>query len=322
MTPRSSRSTDGRRGNGAPKRNLEKTTMSNPHLPPEILDHILDTLHDEPKTLRDCCVVAKSWIPRARKHLFADIDFTSSQDLESWKKTFSDPSNSPAYYTHTLSVKYPHVVTAADVEDSGLIRTFSRVIDLSVDNSREGHDGSKVSLAPFHGFSPVLKSLRLVSNLFSHSQIIGLIRSLPLLEDLILIVSGSASNDDLDISGPPGATPPPSSPPLTGSLSLVLFKGIGPVTRQLLDLPNGLHFRKLRILWIREDDVQWINALVVECFDTLESIDVTNQLFGAIFLAPVLKSIPYSSLQLVCRTPRSTSQKRQNSETQGFGAQS
>ena len=300
----------------------KKTTMSNPHLPPEILDYILDVLHDEPKTLRDCCVVAKSWIPRTRKHLFADVKFTSPKDLESWKKTFPDPSHSPAYYARTLVVKYPQVVTAADGEDGGWIRTFSRVVRLDVYTRKSNPNDSEVSLSPFHGFSPILKTLRVCSKLLPHSLISGFVRSLPHLENLSLIAYGSANNDDLDISGPPGATPPPSSPPFMGSLSLVLFRGIGPVTRRLLDLPNGLHFRKLRILWTKDDDVQWINALVGECFDTLESIDVTHRLSRAVFLAPVLKPNPHSSLQVVCHAPRSTSQKRQNSETQGFGVQS
>ena len=32
--------------------------MSN--LPPEILDYILDLLHDEPEALKECCLVSKS----------------------------------------------------------------------------------------------------------------------------------------------------------------------------------------------------------------------------------------------------------------------
>ncbi|KAF9643160.1 hypothetical protein BDM02DRAFT_3081141, partial [Thelephora ganbajun] len=55
-----------------------QTTMSNPrqfHLPPEILDYIIDLLHDKPETLKQCCLVSKSWVSRTRKHLFADIEF-------------------------------------------------------------------------------------------------------------------------------------------------------------------------------------------------------------------------------------------------------
>ncbi|KAF9645264.1 hypothetical protein BDM02DRAFT_3073690, partial [Thelephora ganbajun] len=57
---------------------LTQTTMSSPHqshLPPEILDYIVDLLHDEPETLKQCCLVSKSWVSRTRKHLFANVEF-------------------------------------------------------------------------------------------------------------------------------------------------------------------------------------------------------------------------------------------------------
>ena len=60
-----------------PPHSPKRGTMSRPHLPPEILEYILDTLHDDPKTLRDCCVVAKSWIPRTKNRLFAKVRFSS-----------------------------------------------------------------------------------------------------------------------------------------------------------------------------------------------------------------------------------------------------
>jgi hypothetical protein len=72
--------------------------MSDPHLPAEMLDHIVDHLQDTEYALRSCCLVSKSWIPRARKHLFFDIVFHTAKRLELWKETFPDPSTSPACY--------------------------------------------------------------------------------------------------------------------------------------------------------------------------------------------------------------------------------
>lgn len=65
--------------------------MSDPHLPQETIDHIIDILHNEPETLKACCLASKFWIPRTRKYLFADIWFISVRHLELWKKTFPDP---------------------------------------------------------------------------------------------------------------------------------------------------------------------------------------------------------------------------------------
>ena len=110
--------------------------MSKPFLPPEILDNMADLLHDEPETLRECCLVSTSWIPRTRKYLFAKICFAARADLETWEKTFPDPSTSPGWYTRTLVVGCPHVIRAAGV--GGWVGGFSRVVSLVL----SGHGAS------------------------------------------------------------------------------------------------------------------------------------------------------------------------------------
>jgi hypothetical protein len=128
--------------------------MSNLHLPAEILDHIVDHLHDAEDELMSCCLVSKSWIPRTRKHLFADIEFPTAKRLQSWKKTFPDLSTSPAHYAKTLFIDRPQVVTAAEAETGGWIRGFSRVEHLEVNlDFRQ----SAVPLVPFHGFSDLTR---------------------------------------------------------------------------------------------------------------------------------------------------------------------
>jgi hypothetical protein len=72
---------------------LTQTAMSNPDLPPEILDYIIDLLHDEPETLKRCCLVSKSWVPRTRKHLFADIGFQTEEHLKSMEGDVSGSIN-------------------------------------------------------------------------------------------------------------------------------------------------------------------------------------------------------------------------------------
>ena len=89
-------------------------------------------------------------------------------------------------------------------------------------------------------------------------------------------------DDDLDVCGPPTTIPPQSSSPFTGTLVLFLPAGMGPTARRLLDLPNGLHFRTLSLPWLQEGDLVWINALMVECSDTLESLRLTHHLTGAV----------------------------------------
>ena len=107
-------------------------------LPPEMLDHIVDHLHDEPPALRMCCLVSKSWVPRSRVHPFAYAKFnTSTYPIESWMKTFPDPSNSPARYTRILII-HGHVTTVVGADIGRWIRAFHNVVQLHVRNVR-GH---------------------------------------------------------------------------------------------------------------------------------------------------------------------------------------
>ena len=129
---------------------------------------------------------------------------------------------------------------AADAKEGGRIRSFSRVVYSNVDSPQNPNDSETVSLASFHWSSPALKSLSMPSTLFQNSQILDLVLSLPLLENMMLIDNNS------DIDGPP--TPvdqPPTSPAFIGTPELILTRQIGAIARRLLSLPNGLRSRKL-----------------------------------------------------------------------------
>ena len=255
--------------------------MSNPRLPGELLDHIVDHLRDTNPALMNCCLVSKSWIPRTRKHLFADIRFDTEEHLRSWKKTFSDPSTSPARYAEALFVRCPHVVTAADGEPGGWITGFSRVVQLEVSSRGALAVAVKptASLVPFHGFSPTVKSLLVSFFQLSSSQILNFALSFPLLEDLTVGVVHrvSAGNDD-GSDGVPVVVKPSNLPTFNGSLGLFLNGGMGPITRRLLSLPGGIHFRKLTLKWFHEEDVLLTTALVEKCSHTLEYLNIARHL--------------------------------------------
>ena len=112
-----------------------RVTMSGPRFPPELFDHTVDFLHDQPKTLKQCCLVSKPWVPRTRKHLFSYIAFHSPDDFDVWKNTFPDPASSPARYTRFLSVCLMENVGGLVLDSSGWIRAFSKVVRLEVPSS-------------------------------------------------------------------------------------------------------------------------------------------------------------------------------------------
>jgi hypothetical protein len=255
-----------------------ETTMSNPYLPAELLDHIVDHLHDTQDALRNCCLVSKSWIPRTRKRLFANIGFHTAKRLQSWKETFPDPSTSPAHYAETLSVSCRQVLTAADAE-VGWIRGFFRVVHLDVNGVSASYpdpDGPIISLLPFHGLSPATRSLRIFFPALSPSHIFDLILSFPLLEDLVVIVHKTPADDDdgSKEDGMPIAARLSTTPMFTGSLELHLLGGMKPIARRLFSLPGGIHFRKFTLTLFCEEDLLMVKELVEECSHTLESLNV------------------------------------------------
>ena len=258
---------------------LTEPAMSKPYLPRETLDYIIDLLHDERETLKQCCLVSKSWAPRTRKHLFAHIRLYSASDLESWKKTFPDVTNSPGCHARGLLVGCPWLVEAADAEEGGWIRAFSGAKRLEITVRRGTGDwflgASEDPLAPFHNFSPTLKSLHVDLIVFPYQRLSDLVCSFPLLENLSLAGHYEPWFDD-DDSYEPQTVIPSTSPALSGNLDFHVLGGVENAARQLLDLPNGLHFRYLSLSWDLLKDTQWITELVTTCSHSLEFLDITQ----------------------------------------------
>ena len=175
-------------------------------------------------------------------HLFADIAFCTARNLESWKTMFPNPSTSPAHYAKTLAIEPPHIVTAADTEAGEWIRVFSSVVQLEVnEDPRMSVFKSKVPLLPFHGISPVVKSLRLQRIVIPCSLVFNLILSFPLLEDVSLFARDVSINDGDDSDWPPAVVHPSGPPMLTGSLELSLSEGVGDIMLRLVFLPGGIY---------------------------------------------------------------------------------
>ena len=254
---------------------LVRTTMSC-SLPQEILDLIVDHLHDESAALKACCIVTKSWIPRSRKHLFARVEFdTQKSHVELWKKTFPDPSNSPAHHTRSLSISGCSAITAASTDAGGWIRTFRNVIHLRFDFL--GQEAHQASLIPFHGLSPTVRSLCMTSTTVED---FNLVCSFPLLEDLSFVCFGSDSEPD-------GWNAPLRSPKLTGSLDLRTIGGFRAAVCRLLDFPDGLHFTKIKVSCLARD-FESTTELVSRCSGTLESFTICNWFPGMFPSASVI----------------------------------
>ena len=250
--------------------------MSPPYLPPEIVDYAVDFLHGNPDTLKKCCLVSKSWIPRIRKHFFAEVEFYFEDRIMSWKEAFPDPSASPAHYVKSMTIGSSDALRAAGAEGGGWIRGFSHVVDLSISGQGTPGDERGISLVPLHGFSPAIRSICASSIIFPSSRISSFFLSFPLLEDLRVhgcFEVPPANGDGSD--GLPTVLQPSTSPTFTGLLEFELEKGTRLIARRLSSMPGGIHFRELTLAWSTEKDLLLAVALVGECSHTLESLDIT-----------------------------------------------
>jgi len=232
-------------------------------LPLEVLDIVVDHLHDEPATLRACCVVSKSWVARSRAHLFAHrgIRRTVDEILSRSTKLPRSLHWGPHDYQLVAAVGpvVAHQINAFP---------FHNVVHLDI-HSRSS--GDRISLVPFHELLPTIRSLRLALSQAQPSEVFGLMCSFPLLEDFALQDFGGWKGVDR-------WTPPSTSPRLTGSLQLCsVGRGIGQITRWLLDLPNGLNFTKIVLLFVDdESDFKAVTDLVSACSDDLEFLDISD----------------------------------------------
>ena len=232
---------------------LVETTMSL-SLPQEIFDLVVDHLHDDPTTLRACCLVSKSWIPQTRIHLFNRVEFRPhGPTLESWMQAFPNPSNSPAHHTRSLHLSYFTVLAVLP-----WIHSFNYIVELEVGPLEA--DIGRTSFAQLCGLSPTLKRLNIFYSRAPLSEFLDFICSFPFLEDLSLHCLTTVGDTNEWAA-------PPTSPNFTGSLSLS-YSGVD-ITRKLLDLPGGLHFSKITAgCPIGGRDLA--EELVSTCSDTLE----------------------------------------------------
>ena len=236
-------------------------------LPPEVLDLVVGYFHDKPATLKACCLVSKSWIASARRYLFACVKFySSSPSFESWMKAFPDPSNSPTCYTRSLGLSSSKVLTAAVSDAHPWVHSFHHIVRLVVATSRE--EDRHISFTRLHGLSPTLQSLQLIYSFAPPSEVINLVCSFPLLENLSLHSPGDLERENVANEW----EELPTSPRFTGFL--LLDYNDPHITRKLLDLPGGLRFSKVSVS-CSSGDADLARELVSKCSDTLESFCIT-----------------------------------------------
>ena len=251
----------------------KKTVMSSPYLgttmpaskrvPQELCDCVIDEFHDQRDILKTFSLVSKSWAAQSQKHIFSIVKFSRDDDIEAWRNAFPDPANTLAHHTRTLVIDNPKEFP----ED--LFSSFRNVTSLSL--HVRPTEGSPISFTRLHGFAPYLKSLEMKFSFLRPSDILDLVYSFPRLDNLSLA----------GLSMTPEAEGSPSKPlNFSGSLGLIMLRGIGVMTDHLSSLPGGVHFRKLALTWNNDRDSSSAMALISACASTLENLHLRDYTWG------------------------------------------
>jgi len=205
-------------------------------LPLELIDEIVNNLPpDEPQTLRNCSLVAKSWVHRSQKRLFETVRISRST-RSSWVGSIS-PANlellrhvrSFAYILdHTAWLRFPAYRTDSLGDYLPSLRNLESLVlssmDLQSDISQQVEN--------FSAFRHTLSSISLWECRISPGALVTVVNYFPNLVNLQLRASTQAADHE---------PVPPLLRPLRGRLSVQKLRDHHlPVLDRLSDLPPEL----------------------------------------------------------------------------------
>lgn len=252
-------------------------------LPQELVDRVIDFLHNDRPALKASCLVHTDWIDPCRCQLFGSVTLNGLMDLESWAETFPSVLQSPAHHTRKLTL----IGLCASLGDKGLnpdklddsllqhLRSFNQLrklvftaLNLHPRNSPELHFlhvRSSLTSLLFHSPYPT-----------TQKKLLHFICSFPHLENLSITGVSRWLED-----GKEGYSVPQASPPFRGMLKLAGFSDPGgKFSSRLVDLPNNVRFRLLKLDFLRAEECKSAERLIISCAATLEELQLGSSFAG------------------------------------------
>jgi hypothetical protein len=107
-----------------------------PKLPPELIDYIIDYLHDNIWDLRSCALVSKTWLPSCRFHIFYRISICSYGSSEiCYHRLYEFIQQTPCLASYVRDLKFIDNPDAAlERILLPLLRSFTQLCKLSLSN--------------------------------------------------------------------------------------------------------------------------------------------------------------------------------------------
>ena len=170
-----------------------------PRLPQELIDHIIDYIHDR-KSLKACSLVSSQWSLRTRKHLFAQIEFTSMRDLQRWCARIRPGPSGLSPFVEDLTLSEYHSTTTSPspswLHSSILInaathfRSFSALRALEVQRWCMSTDRTSSMLRSFDSSLQNVTRLTLRNVIIYSSTLAVFVSNFPRLNDLSISAAG------------------------------------------------------------------------------------------------------------------------------------
>jgi hypothetical protein len=157
-------------------------------LPAELIDQVIDHLHDDVLALRACCLTSREWLPGARFHIFHDVLLSSPDRADAFVKLLVTwPHLSHFIQCLIIQGDAYHIYAKLDYLDTVLpmiAPKLTRLRSLRVDNVTLAYANPKVLSALIHHF-PALKEIYLSSVTFDRFRdFAALVVAHPLIERL------------------------------------------------------------------------------------------------------------------------------------------
>ena len=240
--------------------------------PPELIDAVIDQLHGDTDALRACALTSTSWLPASRYHLFNTLSLEDEVSILRWTWTFSTPSDIPSH------VKNLHLGCVSLLDDNNSnatldLSTFTHLKSLSIGGSDvtpryrhlSGNSLQRVTLLP----SASLRTLSLSFPVLPISDVFSVVRHFTHLDNLHLrCFAVLPSFDTVD-------TKTDASPPFRGALTIVSHLDHRPLVTNLLAFPGGIHFSRLSLAVLRDDELPHLRELVDACSHAITSLHIT-----------------------------------------------
>ena len=188
-------------------------------LPQELVEDIVDRLSGDRPMLETCSLVATTWLPRSRHHLFNGVSL-NSKTVKKWCSAIRPGPDGPSNLIHTLSLYqapgHRWLGTGSLDVISNHFSSFRRVEDLSITWLDLGDFEPGSLTRHFVHFGSSLRSLRLSYLCADFSALITFLQFFPNLQNILI------HTPDLRDDGPPLRISR-MDPPFHGFLNLLSF---------------------------------------------------------------------------------------------------